>query len=58
MIRHPEGTEKLIDTRDKRRSDWEGRIQRDPKIAEAICRDQRPKKEPKQDDNSKHQKVA
>jgi len=41
MKRHPEGTEKLIDTRDQRRKDREARIQRDPKIAQAIRRDQR-----------------
>jgi hypothetical protein len=56
MICHPEGTEKLIDTRDERRKARADRIQHDPKIMGAIRRDQRPKDQPKQD--SKRQKVA
>jgi hypothetical protein len=58
MIRHPQGTEKLIDTRDKRRKDEEERIRQDQKIRQAIRRDQRPEKEPKHDSGSKRQKVA
>ena len=58
MICHPEGTEELIDTRDRRHKERLERIQRDPKIMEAIRRDQRPNDEPKQDANSKRQKVA
>jgi hypothetical protein len=56
MICHPEGTEKLIDTREERRKARADRIQHDPKIMGAIRRDQRPKDQPKQD--SKRQKVA
>jgi hypothetical protein len=43
MKRHPEGTEKLIDTRDQRRKDREARLLNDPKIMQSIRRDQRPR---------------
>jgi hypothetical protein len=43
MKRHPEGTEKLIDTREQRRKDREARILNDPKIMQSIRRDQRKK---------------
>ncbi len=59
MTRHPEGTEKLIDTRDKRRKDRETRIQQNQTIMLSIRRDQRKKDEKKQGRNRpRHRQVA
>jgi hypothetical protein len=59
MICHPEGTEKLIDTREQRRKERADRIQHDPKIMGAIRRDQRPKNKPTEHaHSSRRQKVA
>ena len=59
MKRHPEGTEKLIDTRDERRKGREARIQQDQTIMHAIRRDQRKKAQNgEQQASARHRQVA
>ena len=58
MARHPEGTEKLIDTREERRKAQEERILRDEKIMRSIRRDQRQKKEDEEPHSTPHRNVA